>query len=231
MPAPKPAARTASCLPARSPSSGGSRSSATSLTMRDVGVHRLRRRLGVARARIASAIARCPASEARGRSGWESDSIRVSLISSPISSISRASSRECAAAVTAPWNRSSPSTPRPPASMSASIASRASSMRAQVLVRTTGRGQRGDLGLEGVAGVDDLGQPVGVRADRLDDAAGARLGDHRAVAVAHGDHADHLERDQGLAQGRPADAEPGGELALGRDPVARLRGRCRRSRW
>ena len=50
----------------------------------------------------------------------------------------------------------------------------------------------------------------------------ARLGDDRAVAVAHGDHADHLERDQGLAEGGPADAETLGELALGRDPVAGL---------
>ena len=44
----------------------------------------------------------------------------------------------------------------------------------QVLLGTAGRGQRGDLGLERVAGLDDLGQPVGVGADRLDDAVRAR---------------------------------------------------------
>ena len=48
-------------------------------------------------------------------------------------------------------------------------------------------------------------------------------GDDRAVAVPDRDDADDLERDQGLAEGRAADAEAGGELALGRQPVARLR--------
>ena len=86
----------------------------------------------------------------------------------------------------------------------------------------------GDLGLERVAGLDDLRQPVGVAADRLDDAGrtGGPGGDDGAVAVAYLDHADHLERHQRLAERGPADAEPLGELALGRQLVARLRGRC-----
>ena len=54
-------------------------------------------------------------------------------------------------------------------------------------------------------------------------------GDDGAVAVADRDHADHLERDQRLAQRGPADAEPGRELALGRQPVAGLQAVARRS--
>ena len=46
----------------------------------------------------------------------------------------------------------------------------------EVLVGTTRGRQRRDLGLEGVAGVDDLGEPVGVGADRLDDAAACATG-------------------------------------------------------
>ena len=46
-------------------------------------------------------------------------------------------------------------------------------MRREVLVVAPDRGQGGDLGLERVAGLDDLGQPVGVGADGLDDALGS----------------------------------------------------------
>ena len=52
--------------------------------------------------------------------------------------------------------------------------------------------------------------------------AGGLRGQHGAVAVPDGDHADHLQRDQRLAQRGPADSEPGRELALGREPVAGL---------
>ena len=37
--------------------------------------------------------------------------------------------------------------------------------------------------------------------------------------MTHGDHADHLERDEGLAQGGAADAETCGEVSLGRQTV------------
>ena len=47
-------------------------------------------------------------------------------------------------------------------------------------------------------------------------------GEHGAVAVAYGDDPDDLERDQRLAERRSAHAEPGGELALRREPVPAL---------
>ena len=47
------------------------------------------------------------------------------------------------------------------------------------------------------------------------------LGQDGAVAVPDLDDADDLERDEGLAQGRAADAETLRELALGGQPVAR----------
>ena len=94
----------------------------------------------------------------------------------------------------------------------------------EVVVGASYGGERGDLGLERVAGLDDLGQPVGVAADRLDDAARLLVarGHDGAVAVAYLDHADHLERHERLAQGGAADAEPLRELALGRELVAGL---------
>ncbi len=173
-------------------------------------------------ARIASAIARCPARDERGRSGWDSDSRRVSRTRPAISPIRLASSGEWAAAVTA--------------AVEALVALDAAPARldvgghqaeglvdaGQVVRRTPFGGQRGELGLERVAGVDDLGQPVGVRADRLDHASGPGRAHDGAVPVAHGHHADDLQRDQGLAQRGAADPEPRGELALGRDPVPGL---------
>ena len=44
-------------------------------------------------------------------------------------------------------------------------------MRGEVLVGTPRGRERRDLGLQRVAGLDHLGQPVGVRADRVDDPA------------------------------------------------------------
>jgi hypothetical protein len=71
------------------------------------------------------------------------------------------------------------------------------------------------------AGLDDLGESVRVRADRLDDAARRRgVGDERPVAVAHRDDPDDLEGDEGLAECRAAHAEALGELSLGGQPVA-----------
>ena len=151
-----------------------------------------------------------------------------------ISSISRASSSEWAAAVTAAWNSSSPSTPRPPAIDVVGHGAQRGVDAREVALGTPLRGQGGELGLQRVAGVDDLGQPVGVGADRLDGTTGAGVpdlvaagrqagpdpGHDRAVAVPDADRADDLEGDEGLAQRGPADAEAGGELALGRQPVA-----------
>ena len=148
--------------------------------------------------------------------------MRVSRIRSRISSMSRASRSEWAAAVTAPWKRSSPSTPRPPASTSPGHLGDGLVDAGEVVGGTTRGGEGRDLRLEGVARVDDLGQPMGVGADRLDDAPRSRgLGEDGAVAVPDLDDADDLERDEGLAQGRAADAETLRELALGGQPVAR----------
>ena len=45
------------------------------------------------------------------------------------------------------------------------------------------------------------------------------VGHARARAVLRLEHAQHLQRTEGLTQRRPADAEGGGELALGREPL------------
>ena len=87
--------------------------------------------------------------------------------------MSLASKDECAAVVIASWNISSPTTPRSPDSISDSIVAMARSMAAiSSSVRLRG-GQARQFHLEGFAGLDDVGDPVGVFAQRLD---GALLG-------------------------------------------------------
>ena len=169
-------------------------------------------------------MARWPASESRGRPGWDSDSIRVSRIRSAISPISRDEQQ----AVGRRRHRR----------VEVLVALDATAPGLDVLLHQ-GQGvldalqvglgaprsrEAGDLGLQRVAGLDDLGQAVGVGADRLDDARG-RPGtwrDDRAVTVPDGHRADDLERHERLAERGPADAEARGELPLGGQLVARL---------
>ena len=132
------------------------------------------------------------------------------MIRSPISSISRASSSE--------WDGRGHGAVEALVALDAAAAGLDVGLHegqgvvdaGEVVVGAPGGRERGDLGLQRVAGLDDLGQPVGVGADRLDDAGRRPVarGDDGAVAVAYRDHADHLERDQRLAERGAADAEP-----------------------
>src|SRR5919112_498457 len=84
-------------------------------------------------------------------------------------------------------------------------------------------GQRRQLGLERVPGLDDFWQLSCMSAQRPGNLRRPfRLDQDDSVAVPHGHHADDLHRDQRLADGRPADTEPCGELPLRRQPVADL---------
>ena len=93
-----------------------------------------------------------------------------------------------------------------------------------------------DGGLEHEAGRDDVVEREALRGDlqpqqRRHAALGRRDDDRagcRARAGAGADESHHLEHAQRLADAGAADAEGGGELALGREPVARARA-CRRA--
>ncbi len=63
----------------------------------------------------------------------------------------------------------------------------------QVGARTAARGEWGELDLQRGAGLDDVGQPAGVSAERLDHLVVAdQRDDHRAAAVAHVEHPEDL---------------------------------------
>ena len=128
----------------------------------------------------------------------------------------------------ASWNISSPTTPRSPESTSGSIVA----MRRRWPPsprRCDARRQSRQLDLESLARLDDVGHPVGMFAQRLDGALfGGTADEDGAVAMANRQDALHLECDKGLAQRSAADAEFGGQLALGGQPIARAPSRCRR---
>ncbi len=149
--------------------------------------------------------------------------MRVSRIRSAISAISCDSSRLWEAAVTAAW-KCLVALDAPTPGLDVGLHQGQGVLDAVEVGLGTPRGREaGDLGLQRVAGLDDLGQPVGVRPDRVDDPRGpGRPGDDRPVTVPDRDRADHLERDEGLAEGGAADAEPGRELPLGGQLVAGL---------
>jgi hypothetical protein len=91
----------------------------------------------------------------------------------------------------------------------------------EVLRRPSYGGQGGQLALQCLPCLDDVGEPLRVPVQGVHHLGRAgRVHDHGTVAVPHRDDADDLHRHQRLAHGRPADAQSAGELALGGKPVA-----------
>jgi hypothetical protein len=82
-------------------------------------------------------------------------------------------------------------------------------------------GQTGELHLKRLAGLDDVGETVGVFPQRLDRSLldGPAEKD-RTVTVPDGQKPLHLEGHQRLAERGSAHAEFGGQFTLGRQPVA-----------
>ena len=169
---------------------------------------------------MASAILRWDARDCSGRPGCPSDSRRVSRIIPAMNVISWASTAECAAAVTAWWNSSSPCAPLAPEATSSAIASSALSMAFMSSVAAPGGGQLGKLDLERASRLHDLGQPAAVLTQALDHGRNIRTVDqHGTRAVLDVDHAEHFQRHQGLGQRCPRNAQPLGEFTLSRQGV------------
>lgn len=91
----------------------------------------------------------------------------------------------------------------------------------EVLVRSAFGGQFGELGLQGLAGVEDIGQAPATLDHLLDGLDIEAVPDEiRPAAVPGLDQPLDLQHDDRLLHGGPADAEAGGQVALGREPVA-----------